>query len=515
MTLELNYEQKKLSSLLTNLKIISKKGKTDPVITGLSYNSRDVKPGNIFFAFDGVHTDGHLYIDKVIDKGATAVIHSKELKEYKDNIDYILVKETRPALSIIASAYYGHPSKYLKVIGVTGTDGKSTTVWFIHQLLTFFNKSSGFISTVNIASKEEINKNPYRQSTPEAKEIHSFLKGLKDMGVQYAVLEATSHGLSEKTCRLRDIEFNVGILTNVTHEHLEFHGSLEQYRNDKANLFRWIGEKNTEQDDSYFGVVNIDDPNWKLFKDSCSYPVYTYSMENPDADIFADSVKQEENRSGCSFRLVLNKTEEINVLFPIEGLFNVYNLMAAVLTVCKLLDEPLVSFIPKIRKIKGVRGRMEVINEGQPFKVIVDYAHTPNSFNKLFPYIKEHTKKRLISVFGSAGERDIEKRAVQGKIASDYSDIVIIADEDPRGEDRLNILKEIASGCRGLELFKTMFLIPDRRKAIKYALEIAERGDTVLCLGKGHEESIIYKKSSIPWNEIEVVRELLQSRKKI
>ncbi len=189
--------------------------------------------------------------------------------------------------------------------------------------------------------------------------------------------------------------------------------------------------------------------------------------------------------------------------------------MAAVLTICKLLNNPLVSFTPYIKKIKGVRGRREVIDEGQPFKVIVDYAHTPKSFEKIFPYIKECAEKRLISVFGSAGERDIEKRAVQGEIASNYSDIVIITDEDPRGEDRMKIIKDIASGCKNRELFKDLFLIPDRRKAIKYALEIAESGDTVLCLGKGHEESIIYEKSSIPWNEIEVARELLKTLKNI
>jgi UDP-N-acetylmuramoyl-L-alanyl-D-glutamate--2,6-diaminopimelate ligase len=506
-------EQIKLSALIRELKILSKIGSKDPVITGLSYDSRDVEPGHIFFAFDGVHTDGHLYINNALDNGAAAVIHSRKLEEYKDSIVYILVDKTRPALSIIASAFY--PSRELCIIGVTGTDGKSTTVWFIHQLLTFFNKTSGFISTVNIASKKNINKNPYRQSTPEAREIHEFLKNLKDSNVEFAVLEATSHGLSEKTARLKNVNFNVGVLTNVTHEHLEFHGSLKQYRNDKANLFRWIGKQSGNY--SNFGVVNKDDPNWELFKKSCNHPVYTYSMEDTGADLYADSIKQEEN--GCSLRLVLKNNnlqkEEINVFFPIQGLFNVYNLMAAVLTICKLLNNPLVSFTSYIKKIKGVRGRMEVIDEGQPFKVIVDYAHTPKSFEKIFPYIKECAEKRLISVFGSAGERDIEKRAVQGEIASNYSDIVIITDEDPRGEDRMKIIKDIASGCRNMELFKDLFLIPDRRKAIKYALEIAESGDTVLCLGKGHEESIIYEKSSIPWNEIEVTRELLKTLKNI
>lgn len=498
----------KLSSLIKDLDIIKKTGSTDPEVTGLSYDSRDVKQGNIFFAFDGLHTDGHMYIDKAVDNGAAVIVHSKELKEYKDKITYIMVDKTRPALSELATAYYGNPSKKLKVIGVTGTDGKSTTVWFIHQLLRFFKKTSGFISTVSIETKKNKIGNPYRQSTPEAREIHQFLKDLADSGTEYAVLEATSHGLSQKTARLKNVNFNVAVLTNVTHEHLEFHGNLEQYRNDKANLFRWIRPEKSP----VFGIVNKDDEYWELFRNACKNPVYTYSMKDRSADLFADKVNFE--KSGCSFRLTLNNNEKHNFYFPVEGDFNVYNLMASVLTINKLLGKPLNSFIKHVKNLKPVRGRMEIIDEGQPFKVIVDYAHTPKAFEKIFPFIKKRTENRLISVFGSAGERDTEKRAVQGEIASLYSDTVIITDEDPRGEDRVKILNEIAKGCKNKEISRDLFLIPDRKKAIQCAFTLAKKGDTIVCLGKGHESSIIYEKSSIPWDEIEIVRELLKGNKK-
>jgi UDP-N-acetylmuramoyl-L-alanyl-D-glutamate--2,6-diaminopimelate ligase len=496
--------RKKLSKLIKNLSYIKITGSLDPEITGLSYDSRDAKPGDIFFAFDGVHTDGHLFIDKALDKGAKAVVHSMDLKEYKSNIIYIKVNKTRPALSKLASEFYGNPSLKLKVIGVTGTDGKSTTVWLIHQLLTFFNKASGFISTVSMEAKGKNVKNPYRQSTPEAREIQEFLGELADSGAEYAVIEATSHGLSKKTSRLADVDFNAAVLTNVTHEHLEFHGTLDQYRKDKANLFSMI---RPEQKPA-FGIVNMDDDNWKLFKESCVHPVYTYSMINREANLFTDRINAENK--GYSFRLTYNKTEVYDIYCPLEGDFNICNLMASVLTVKELLGLPLSSFADAVKNIKPVKGRMEIIDEGQSFKVIVDYAHTPKSFEKIFPYIKSRTEGKLISVFGSAGERDTEKRELQGRIASEYSDIIILADEDPRGEDRIKILNDIASGCNSKVLNKDLFLIADRREAIKHAFEMAQRGDTVICLGKGHESSIIYEKASIPWNEIETAKQLLR-----
>ena len=519
--------EKSLKELICFLDIINIIGKTDIPIKGLAYDSRQVKPGFIFFAFDGVHTDGHVYIEKAISNGAVAIIHSQNLNQINKDIIYIHVNETRPALAKIASAFYSNPSEKMNVIGVTGTDGKSTTVWFIYQLLEELGKKSGFISTVNIAySNYKINKNPYRQSTPEAREIQSFLYDLNENDVDCAVIEATSHGLSDKTGRLKNVDFNVAVLTNVTHEHLEFHGSIEQYRHDKANLFRYLGKNknNSEkldfncQSPDYFGVVNMDDPNYLLFSEATDYPVYSYSMNNPEADLYAyDIIKTgdketpgELRNTGFKTKFKLKYNDEIiESEINIPGLFNIATLMAASLVICKLYKLSLSGIIPLYSKIKGVRGRMEIINEGQSFKAIVDYAHTPKSFEKVFPLVRELTSGKLISVFGSGGERDIKKRPVQGRIASEYSDIVILTDEDPRLEDSMKILEDIAAGCNKLKRNSELFLIPDRVEAIKKAFSIADSKDTVLFLGKGHELSIIYPDGPIPWDEIEVVKNQL------
>ena len=363
-------------------------------------------------------------------------------------------------------------------------------------------------------------KNPFRQSTPEAAEIQGFLAEMRKSGCNYAVVEATSHGLSAQSCRLADVAFDVGVLTNVTHEHLEFHGSLEQYRNDKANLFRVLGK--TVKNPVYpgeqapgekllsksisFGVVNRDDPHYRLFVEAGGQPVYTYSLEHPEADLFVSDVQADD--AGSRFHLHLDdETAEGRIMLP--GLYNAANMAAAVLTVSKLLSLPLSRIAPLVASLKGVKGRYKELDLGQPFRVIVDHAHTPGAFDKLFPMMKSQTRGRLIAVFGSAGERDRQKRPLQGKIASQHADIVILTDEDPRLEDRISILEDIAKGCATSIREKNLFLEPDRRKAIRKALKMARAGDTVLCLGKGHEASIIYPEGPMDWDEVAVTEQLL------
>jgi UDP-N-acetylmuramoyl-L-alanyl-D-glutamate--2,6-diaminopimelate ligase len=432
-----------------------------------------------------------------LNRGAAAIVHSQDLPSYRKSTVYIQVKDTRAALSGIAGAFYDFPSRFMTVIGVTGTDGKSTTVWFIQQLLETLGKKSGFISTVWINSGTGLRKNPFRQSTPEAAEIQGFLAEMRKNDCDYSVVEATSHGLSAQSRRLADVAFDVGVFTNVTHEHLEFHGNLEQYRNDKANLFRMLGKTVKDPADRggqapdgkplsksiSFGVVNRDDPYYRLFMEAGKQPVYTYSLEYPEADLF-------------------------RIMLP--GLYNAANAAAAVLTVSRLLSLPLSRIAPLVARLKGVKGRYKELDQGQPFRVIVDYAHTPGAFDKLLPMIKSQTRGRLITVFGSAGERDRQKRPLQGRIASQHADIVILTDEDPRLEDRMSILEDIAGGCANSVREKNLFLEPDRRKAIRKALKMARGGDTVLCLGKGHETSIIYPDGPMDWDEVAVTEQLLE-----
>ncbi|MEW5814561.1 MAG: UDP-N-acetylmuramyl-tripeptide synthetase, partial [Spirochaetota bacterium] len=387
-------------------------------------------------------------------------------------------------------------------------DGKSTTVYLIHQLLECFGKTSGFLSTVQYKTGDILIKNPFRQSTPEAPEVHAILKEMADNKKEYAVIEATSHGLSEKNNRLGDVHFCAGVFTNISHEHLEFHGTFRQYLNDKANLFRYLDKIPSNRQP--FGVVNRDDPNASFFYQATQQPVYSYSTCDSSADLYAYDIHPWV--TGNSFRIKYNK-KDIKARINLPGIFNVENTLAAVLTVIKLLGVSIGDTAGFLPALQPVSGRMKTVDCGQDFTVIIDYAHTPGAFSKLFPGIRPQVKGRLIAVFGSAGERDIEKRSLLGRIADRYSDIIILADEDPRGEDSKEILKQIASGCTTKEDGKTLFLIPDRLAAIKQALAFARTGDMVLLLGKGHEASIIYKDGPRPWDELSAATVCLEKLK--
>ncbi|MCP4130193.1 MAG: UDP-N-acetylmuramoyl-L-alanyl-D-glutamate--2,6-diaminopimelate ligase [bacterium] len=495
-------KNKRLSELLNNIKIIKCTGSCNPVINSLIYDSREVKKGSLFFALKGIHTDGHKYINKAIEMGAVAIVHSDNLESYNPAIDYIQVPDSRQSMSPISSAYYGLPSSKLKIIGVTGTDGKSSTVSMIHQLLEALGKKSGFISTVNYKTADKVAKHQIRQSTPESTTIHRLLAEMVDNGKEYAVVESTSHGLSDKTSRLKDVRFNGAVLTNVTHEHLEFHGSIENYRDDKANLFRMASD---------FAIINHDDDNYELFEEaSGSVTKVSYSTNQKNCDYYSENALPDPK--GTNFD-ILNKEDSHSIRLNIPGLVNIENILAATAAVKEITDESLMDILKQIPKLKSVKGRMALIKGSQPFDVYVDYAHTPGSYKKVFPLFKKAAKKRLITVFGSAGERDIEKRAVQGEIADQFSDIILLTDEDPRLEDSMGIINDIKEGIKNRELNKDLFLISDRKEAIKKALELAEPGDMVITLGKGHESSIEYSDGHHPWDEISIVEELLKDMK--
>ncbi|MCL2440922.1 MAG: UDP-N-acetylmuramoyl-L-alanyl-D-glutamate--2,6-diaminopimelate ligase [Treponema sp.] len=490
--------------------LINIDGSNDPLITGLEFDSRKIKPGYLFFALPGIHTDGNLYINDAIKRGALAVVYENEIKEKQSGIVYIKVKNSRFSMSPVSASFYNFPSLDLLVTGVTGTEGKSTTVFFIWQLLTLLGKKAGFISTVQYCIGSEIIWNSEHQTTPEAPVIQRLLREMADNGCEYAVLESSSHGLSPRTNRLGDVNFCSGVLTNLTHEHLEFHGTWEQYRDDKANLFRaldrWTPSIASEKNKLFsgpFGVVNADDKNSQFFINNTHHKTFTFSPEGREGDIVLETI--ESSSLGNWYTVLLPAlNERIDVRDQLPGAFNAANVLASLLVVSGLLKLPLRVITPFVKDLEPVKGRMTAINKGQPFEVVVDYAHTPSSFQKIFPPLRtrlDKTESRIISVFGSAGERDTKKRPEQGEIASEYSDIVILTDEDPRCEDSMDILEEIAKGVKQ-KREENLFLIPDRPLAIRKALSIAQKGDLVLLLGKGHENSIIYADHVVPYDEI-------------
>ena len=492
----------------------------NPLITGLEYDSRNVKPGNLFFALPGLHTDGRLYIEDALTKGASAVVYESETDETpakKNGAVFIRVKDSRFAMSPVSAAFYDFPSRRMQITGVTGTEGKSTTVYLIWQLLTLLGKKAGFFSTVQQCFGDEVLWNSEHQTTPEAPVVQRLLWEMANNGCEYAVVEASSHGLSKKTNRLGDVGFSAAVMTNVTHEHLEFHGTWEQYRDDKANLFRALNgyappdaSSGLESMLGPFGVVNADDRNSQYFAKATKYKTFRHSAAGRDADLVLETI--ESSAWGNWYVVYLPAlNERIQIRDRLPGAFNPGNVLAALLAVSGLSGLPVRKIAPYVKWLKPVRGRMTTIIKGQPFEVVIDYAHTPSSFEAVFPPLRERLDKtggRIISLFGSAGERDTQKRPQQGKIAAEYSDIIVLADEDPRGENPASILEEIAAGVEGETEYKQfvrgedLFLIPSRSEAIRKALSLARPKDIVLLLGKGHENSIIYADYTMPYDEI-------------
>lgn len=523
-------------------------------ISNLVFDSREVTKDSLFFALPGIHANGNNYIPQAIEKGANAIVFQDELDHelqlkiakaitkrqieatvYEGNVNYfpvlIKVKDSRFAMAPISDYFYDSPSKKLVIIGVTGTEGKSSTVSFIWQLLRLCGKKAGFISTVEYSFGDEAIANPQHQTTPEAPIIQHHLNKMLENGCQYAVIESSSHGLSPKTNRLGNVLFDCGVFMNVTLEHLEFHKTFEQYKKDKANLFRLLdchdhikeiaGEKLTIP---AFGVVNLEDPSAKYFIDSTKKEVYGFTTQGKagkaatDKEVDLPEIPENINyfeglnicaeKEGISFDVNIHentdKNEILQLTANLPGAFNAYNIMASIIAVSKLTNLSYQEVASKVKDVAPIKGRMTVIEQNQPFEVIIDYAHTPSSFETIFPPIRKRCKGKMIALFGSGGERDLTKRPLQGKIAASYCDTVILTDEDPRGEDSVELLKMIAVGSQeqGKKLDEDLFIIPDRKKAIRYAFSIAKQNDIILLLGKSHENSIIYKDYVMPYDEI-------------
>ncbi|MBQ4236696.1 MAG: UDP-N-acetylmuramyl-tripeptide synthetase [Treponema sp.] len=520
-------------------------------IESLVFDSRDVKPGALFFALPGTHTTGNRFIASAIDSGARAIVFQDSFSEEEKskistaaknaggNVVFAKVKDSRHAMSPAASAFYDNPSSKLVVYGVTGTEGKSSTVAFIWQLLKLSGIKAGFISTVQYSLGGDAVDNPQHQTTPEAPIVQRQLYEMLENKCTHAVVESSSHGLSPRTNRLGDVEFDCGIFMNVTLEHLEFHGTYEQYRDDKANLFRALdkyGHEKTiggkKQTVPSFGIVNLEDPAYSYFAGATKKPVLGFTSLgkagrnaegtgnqnlpeiNPEIPYMEASgisstestlsfnVKFMDGKKGISNDIFIEENAEIKSNLP--GAFNAYNIMATLLAVSGTCGISMEKLVPLVEKITPVKGRMTEIHEGQPFEVIVDYAHTPSSFQTIFPPVRNRCKGRMICLFGSGGERDLTKRPLQGEIAAQFCDTVILTDEDPRGEDSMELLEMIAKGARknGKIDGKDLFMIPDRPKAIRTAFSMAGENDIVLLLGKAHENSIIYKDHTMKYDEI-------------
>jgi UDP-N-acetylmuramoyl-L-alanyl-D-glutamate--2,6-diaminopimelate ligase len=498
-----------LSALVLGITPLHAAGDLATPIGSLAYDSRAVGPGSLFVAIRGFHTDGHDYIPQVIARGAAAIIYEDPAWDARITIPHVRVANARIALAPLAAAMFGHPGRSMRVVGITGTDGKTTTTFLTSVALEAGGRVTGLMGTVDFKIAGRTWSNETRQSTPEAPEVQAMLREMLEAGCTHAVVEATSHALSARWNRLGGCAFDIAVLTNVTHEHLDFHGSLEQYRRDKARLFEMLGEDGAAG--RRFAIVNADDPHHQLFLDAAPRAAerLTYAIQAP-ADVRASAVAV--SRSGLQFH-VATPWGARAVQLRLTGDFNIQNSLAA-LTVALAEGVDLDAALAALGRVSGVRGRMERVDQGQPFTVLVDYAHTPGSFEKLMAIVRPLTDGRLIAVFGSAGERDPGKRPIQGATAARFCDLVVLTDEDPRFEDSGQIIAEIAAGVAEENLGRSVpcacLQIPDRGAAIRAAFAEARAGDIVMLLGKGHEACIIYGDQKTPWDEAGVARAALR-----
>ncbi len=484
-------------------------------IRGVTESSRDVRAGTLFVAVPGFHVDGHAFAAAAAAAGAAAAIVERPVPGL--TLPQLVVDAARPALARAACWWYGDPSRRLGTVGITGTDGKTTTAFLAAAALEASGLSSGLIGTIETRVGTIRERHELHVTTPAAPELQATLAAMADEGNDAAVIEATSHAL--ELDRVLGVAWDAAVFTNLTHEHLELHGTFEAYRAAKLRLFRALAAGPGNPPKRIAGmswpklaVVNHDDPAAPWFEAAgreAGARVVTYG-QHAAADVRALSVTEDARRLRVRYRTAAGAA---GLELSLAGRFNAHNALAVVALGEGLGLDP-AAVRGGLEGVPGIPGRMERIDLGQPFGVVVDYAHSPASLEIVLDLLAPVAREQgggLIAVFGSAGERDTAKRAVMGRIAGGRCRLVIATDEDPRGEDRDAIVEEIVRGAvaAGRRPGEDVLAIPDRRAAIETALGRARRGDIVLLAGKGHEQTILYADGAVPWDEAAVARELL------
>jgi UDP-N-acetylmuramoyl-L-alanyl-D-glutamate--2,6-diaminopimelate ligase len=465
-------------------------------ISGICFDSRQVHPGDCFVALSGGNADGHKYIGKAVDNGAAAVVGSQP--GLTPGVPYIQVENTRRTLALLAAAFYGFPGRQLFVIGVTGTDGKTTTANLIYHVLLSAGLRAGIISTVNaVIGGEEVDTG-FHVTTPEAPDVQRYLARMVAAGLTHVVLETTSHGLAQE--RVTGCEYDLGVVTNITHEHLDYHGSYEAYREAKGRLFSGLQETAEKAGGNpRTAVLNRDDSSYEYLASICRGPVLTYSIHQP-ADFSIE--RYQASTEGMSFD-VRFRDKVYAFKTKLVGEYNLSNCLAAIAATAGAMGLPMDAAQNGIASLQGVSGRMQVIHLGQPFTAIVDFAHTPNALRVALLTARQLTQGRVIAVFGSAGLRDREKRRMMAETSAELADVSILTAEDPRTESLDGILEEMAKGAesRGAVEGESYYRVPDRGEAIRQAVRMAQVGDLVIACGKGHEQSMCFGEVEYAWDD--------------
>ena len=488
-------------------------GSPDLEVAGIASDSRRVRPGTLFVAYRGVNVDGHAFIGAALKNGAVALVGERDVSEIRDlllpadlAVPYVTVPDGREALAWLSAAWHGFPARSLTMIGVTGTDGKTTTVNLIYHILRAAGQQAGMISTINAEIGGDTLDTGLHTTTPDASEVQRLLAQMVASRVQTCVLEVTSHALVQH--RVTACDFDVAVITNITHEHLDLHGTLEAYRVAKASLFQSLAAAYHKPSVSKTAILNRGDSSFETLQ---AYPAdlkLTYDLAKP-ADVIARNLV---HTPAQSYLEVYSPYGSFMLESQLVGLFNVLNILAATATTLALGIEP-----PAIQKgvaaVRGIPGRMERVDRGQSFSAIVDFAHTPSALRHALEAARRLASGgRVIVVFGCAGLRDVEKRPMMGKVASEAADYTILTAEDPRTEDLGAIIEAIAEGCReggGVEQ-QTFERVPDRGAALARAVEMARPGDVVIVCGKGHEQSMCFGTTEYPWDDRQALAAALE-----
>lgn len=479
-----------LKDILYKTNITNVKGLTDIEISNIAFDSREVKPGCVFVAVKGTNVDGHNFIDNSIRKGAVAVVCEKFPQNLKDGITFIKVKNSGFALGVLSSNYFDNPSSKLMLIGVTGTNGKTTIATLLHQLFILLGYKTGLLSTIqNKINEQDI---PATHTTPDALKINEIISEMVDSGCSYCFMEVSSHAIDQD--RIAGLDFAGAIFTNITHDHLDYHKTFKNYLKIKKQFFDLLPSE-------AFALSNIDDKNGKIILQNTKAKSKTYSLKH---------------KSDFKCKIIENQIEGLqlnidgeDVWFRLIGKFNAYNLLAVYATAV-LLGEEKSKVLTALSSLKTVEGRFEYIKTQNNIIAIIDYAHTPDALKNILDAVAVIRTKneQLITVVGAGGDRDKKKRNLIGKVAAEKSDKVILTSDNPRSEDPEQIIEEIKNGVDPVN-YKKVISITNREEAIKTACVLARAGDIILVAGKGHEKYQEIKGIKYPFNDKEILKKYL------
>lgn len=482
-----------LKELIKNLKYIKLIGNENIEISNLTIDSRRVKKGSMYGAIKGFNVDGHKFIKNCIENGASLIV-CEDLEDFciDDNVAILQVENTRKALAIIAKNFYNNPTKNINLIGVTGTNGKTSTTYFLEQILLEYKKTVGIIGTIEIRENGKKMEFDFSTSTtPDTIELNELFSTMVSDNIDNIVMEVSSHAL--ELHKVEGCNFNIGIFTNLTQDHLDMHKSMENYLNAKSKLFSMCK----------IGIINIDDKYAQDIIKNASCKVFTYSIEK-ESDLQAINIQYFMDR--VAFDVKINDKIE-NFILNIPGRFSVYNALS-VIGACLMQNIPIDIIKEGIKNIKGVPGRIQTIPNNKGFNVIVDYAHTPDGLDNIIKAVREFTKGRVITVFGCGGDRDRKKRPIMGEISANLSDYTIITSDNPRSEVPEAIIDEIETGIK--HITNNYEKITGRRDAIYRGVSIAKANDSIIIAGKGHEDYEIFADKTIHFDDTEVAKEALE-----